>query len=71
MTKSHSQEVDQCRDECKAGMGDADQINALIKKFRDKCIASGRGEGALNEALREAFVDLERCVLRPYGPNLV
>ena len=51
-------------------MGDAEQVNALIKKFRDKCVASGRGEGALNETLREAFAGLEKCVPRLSRFNL-
>ncbi|KZV72146.1 hypothetical protein PENSPDRAFT_371852 [Peniophora sp. CONT] len=56
-------EVDQCKDECKEAMDDAEQINALIKKFRNKCMESGREESALNETLREAFTELERIVL--------
>ena len=52
-------------------MGDAEQINALIKKFRDKCVASGRGKGALNETLREAFAELEKCVTRSSRLNAI
>ncbi|KZV65975.1 hypothetical protein PENSPDRAFT_756062 [Peniophora sp. CONT] len=56
-------EVDNCKDECKNAVDDAAQINALIKEFRDKCVALGRGDTALNETLREAFTELERIVL--------
>ncbi|KZV59696.1 hypothetical protein PENSPDRAFT_760351 [Peniophora sp. CONT] len=56
-------EVDQCEDECKAAMGDAEGMNKLIKKFRRKCNESGKGEGLLNESLREAFAELEEIVL--------
>ncbi|KZV63936.1 hypothetical protein PENSPDRAFT_757594 [Peniophora sp. CONT] len=56
-------EVDQCKEECKEAVDDAEQINALIKRFKDECIASGRGESALNETLCEAFAELEKIVL--------
>ncbi|VDB87003.1 unnamed protein product [Peniophora sp. CBMAI 1063] len=57
-------EVDQCKDECTEAMDDAEQINALIEKFHERCDASGRGGGLLNQTLREAFTELESVVLR-------
>ncbi|KZV71423.1 hypothetical protein PENSPDRAFT_751811 [Peniophora sp. CONT] len=56
-------EVDVCKDECRAVMDDARQIRSLIKTFRDKCVESGRGESVLSITLREAFTELERIVL--------
>ena len=43
-------------------MSDARQMDALVKKFRDKCDASGKGDGLLGGPLCEAFTELERCV---------
>ena len=60
------QEVDTCKDECKAVMADAERMNALITKFRNKCSVAGRGEGLLNEGLREAFTELEGYVIYAY-----
>ena len=44
-------------------MADAKEMVKMIKKFRDKCEESGRGDGMLNGSLREAFAELEECVL--------
>ncbi|KZV71426.1 hypothetical protein PENSPDRAFT_751814 [Peniophora sp. CONT] len=57
-------EVEQCKDECKAAMDDAQQIASLIIKFRDRCIASGKGDSALTVTVREAFTELESILLR-------
>ncbi|VDB87004.1 unnamed protein product [Peniophora sp. CBMAI 1063] len=56
-------EVDQCKDECKATMAHAKEMKRMVERFRDKCIESGRGEGALNTSLRDAFSELEEIVL--------
>ena len=57
------QEVDECKDECKTAMTDAQEMKRLIEKFRRKCEKSGKGEGELSESLCEAFEELEQYVL--------
>ncbi|KZV76964.1 hypothetical protein PENSPDRAFT_645716 [Peniophora sp. CONT] len=57
------EEVDVCRDECKATMDYARQINALIERFRGECVSSGRGESIFTENLRLAFEKLESIIL--------
>ncbi|KZV66115.1 hypothetical protein PENSPDRAFT_101382 [Peniophora sp. CONT] len=56
-------EVDECKDECRTAIVDAQTLKTLIEKFRDKCIKSGKGEGVLDESLQEAFTELESVVL--------
>ena len=34
----------------------------MIKRFRHKCVESGRGEGVLSSSLRDAFAELEEYV---------
>ncbi|VDB87000.1 unnamed protein product [Peniophora sp. CBMAI 1063] len=56
-------EVDQCKSECKATMADAKEMKEMIEQFRDECVESGKGEGAMSRSLRKAFSDLEKIVL--------
>ncbi|KZV59695.1 hypothetical protein PENSPDRAFT_672177 [Peniophora sp. CONT] len=56
-------EADECKDECKATMADAEEMNDLINAFREKCNESGRGDGLLNGSLCKEFAKLERVVL--------
>ena len=39
-------------------MADAKEMKKMIKRFRHKCVESGRGEGALNGSLRDAFAEI-------------
>ena len=43
-------------------MADAKELIKMIKRFRDKCVESGRGDGVLSSSLRDAFAELEECV---------
>ena len=43
-------------------MADAKELIKMIKRFRDKCVESGRGEGMLSSSLCDAFAELEECV---------
>ncbi|KZV63937.1 hypothetical protein PENSPDRAFT_757595 [Peniophora sp. CONT] len=56
-------EVDVCRDECRATMIDAEEMNSLIRGLREKCDESGRRDVVLNQSLRAAFATLEKIVL--------
>lgn len=44
-------------------MADAREMDKMTRRFRDRCVELGRGEGILNESLREAFADLEAYIL--------
>ncbi|KZV63932.1 hypothetical protein PENSPDRAFT_191751 [Peniophora sp. CONT] len=56
-------EVDKCKDECRATMADAHHIKSLIQKFRDECVEAGKSQGVLGRTLRELFTELERLIL--------
>ncbi|VDB85520.1 unnamed protein product [Peniophora sp. CBMAI 1063] len=56
-------EVNQCKDECRAAIADAQTLKAIIDNFRDKCFRSGKEHGVLDESLQAAFTELEGIVL--------
>ena len=43
-------------------MADAKELTQMIKRFRERCVESGMGEGVLRSSLRGAFTELEECV---------
>ncbi|KZV67550.1 hypothetical protein PENSPDRAFT_48162 [Peniophora sp. CONT] len=55
-------EVDMCKDECRATMAGAKKILDLIDGFREKCNESGRGDAVLDASFCDAFAKLERIV---------